>query len=335
VLARFYEPMKRYTAYLGTRRNEAGLVDYGLGDWYDIGPGRPGKAQLTPIALTGTAIYCADLAVMEKSADLLGRADDARAFAALAAGARSDFNRAFYHADKGVYSTGSQTANAMPLVFGLADPAQAPRVVDAIVADVRSRGNALTAGDVGYTYLLRALAAGGRSDVIFDMNNQSDRPGYGYQLAHGATSLTEAWDALASSSQNHFMLGHIMEWFYRDLAGIGCDPAGPGFARIIIQPALVGDLTWVKAACNTVRGRIESAWRRDGVNGTFEITIPQNTTATLYLPAAPGSVTESGQPAAQAPGVRFLRTDGDTALYEVGGGHYTFTTRLPANRPLK
>jgi hypothetical protein len=330
VLGRFYGPMKRYVDYLGTRRNEAGLINYGLGDWYDLGSGRPGKAQLTPIALTATASYYADLKVIEKTANLLGHAEDAQAYAALAAGTVADFNRGFFHPETGVYATGSQTANAMPLVLGLAAPAQAPRLLDALVADVRSRGNALTAGDIGYTYLLRALAAGGRSDVIFDMNNRSDRPGYGYQLAHGATSLTEAWDALRSSSQNHFMLGHIMEWFYRDLAGIGLDPAGPGFSRIAIQPSLVGDLTWVKAGYHSPRGLIESAWRRDGGKGTFEITIPPNTTATVRLPAVPGSVMESGRPAAQAPGVRFLRLENAAALYEVGGGHYTFTTLLPA-----
>src|SRR5258707_382297 len=101
-----------------------------------------------------------------------------------------------------------------------------PAIRDAIVQDVRNRTNSLTAGDVGYRYLLRALAEGERSDVIFDMNNQSDRPGYGLQLKKGATSLTEAWDARRSSSQNHFMLGKIMEWFYHDLAGLQCDPTG-------------------------------------------------------------------------------------------------------------
>ena len=51
--------------------------------------------------------------------------------------------------------------------------------------DVRAHGNGTTAGDVGYRYVLRALADGGRSDVIFDMNHQSERPGYGYQLGPG------------------------------------------------------------------------------------------------------------------------------------------------------
>ena len=112
------------------------------------------------------------------------------------------------------------------------DPTNRAAVLDAIVRDIRARSNALTAGDVGYRYLLLALAEGGRSDVIFDMNNQSEKPGYGYQLKKGATSLTEAWNAGRGSSQNHFMLGQIMEWFYHDVAGIGGDPAGPGFKKL-------------------------------------------------------------------------------------------------------
>ena len=138
---------------------------------------------------------------------------------------------------------------------------------------------------MGYRYLLRALADGGRSDAIFDMNNQSDKPGYGYQLAHGATSLTEAWNADRRASQNHFILGQINEWFYHDLGGIGCDPAGPGFKKIVIKPAVVGDLTWVKAGYDSVRGPIRSDWTREKGKFTLHLFIPPNTTAT----AAPTS----------------------------------------------
>jgi hypothetical protein len=330
VLGQYYGPMQRYVAYLGTRRTPTGLIDYGLGDWYDLGPARPGKAQLTPVALTATATYYADLTVMEKAARLLGHPGDAAGFAQLADATRAAFNRAFFHADTGTYATGSQTANAMPLVLGLADPATAPRVVAALAADVQGRGNALTAGDIGYTYLLRALAAGDRSDVIYAMNNQSDKPGYGYQLAHGATALTEAWDAQAGSSQDHFMLGHIMEWFYRDLAGIGPDPDGPGFKKILIRPTVVGDLTWVRAGYDSVRGRIASDWKRDGQKFTLHVTIPANTTATVFVPTTDAaSVQEDARPAAQSDGVKLLRTENQTAVFAVGSGNYTFTTTLP------
>ena len=330
VLARFYEPMKRYADYLGTRRNSDGLINYGLGDWYDLGPAKPGKAQLTPVALTATATYYADLVVLEKTARLLGRADDATAFAALAKDTREAFNHAFYHADRGSYATGSQTANAMPLVLGLADPAQAPRVLDALATELTAHGNTLTAGDVGYTYLLRALAAGGRSDLIYAMNNQSDRPGYGYQLAHGATALTEAWNALSSSSQDHFMLGHIMEWFYRDLAGIGADPDGPGFKKILIRPTVLNGMDWARANYDSVRGRITSAWKCDDLQFTLHVIIPANTTAMVVVPTAdPAAVQEGGRSATTAEGVAFLRAEKGAAVFTVGSGDYTFTSTLP------
>ena len=202
-------------------------------------------------------------------------------------------------------------------------------VVDAVVKDVRDRGNALTAGDVGYRYLLRALAEGGCSDVIYDMNNQSEKPGYGYQLKQGATSLTEAWDAGRASSHNHFMLGQIMEWFYHDLAGIGGDPDGAGFKKIIIRPAVVGDLTWVNCSYDSIRGRIASHWKREGNRFTLDVTIPANTTATLWVPAKqPGQVREGNSPAARSQGVKFLRGEEGRSLYEVGSGRYMFQSEL-------
>ena len=152
----------------------------------------------------------------------------------------------------GHYATGSQTAQAIPLVLGLVDSNRQDSVRAALVADVRTQG--LTAGDIGHRYLLRALADMERSDVIFALHSQTNKPGYGFILNRGATALTEGWDG--SSSQSHFMLGHIMEWFYHDLAGI--QPGAPGFKEIVIKPTIVGDLTWVKASYNSIHGPIVS-----------------------------------------------------------------------------
>ncbi len=240
----------------------------------------------------------------------------------------ASFNRSLFDKANGRYAQGSQTAQAMPLVVGLVEPADRDRVVAALVQSVRDAGTAPTAGDVGYHYLVRALADAGHSDLLFAMNNQDARPGYGYQLKLGKTSLTEAWDG--GSSQNHFMLGHIMEWFYHDLAGIQPDPASPAFRHIIIKPAMVGDLKWARARYDSIRGRIESRWRRDGDTLRLEVVIPANATATVYVPAGdPDRVTESGKPAAQSPGVKFLRFTAGVALYEVGSGDYAFAATQP------
>ena len=324
LLRAHYDAMKRYVAYLGSRSTNH-IVSHGLGDWYDLGPNPPGVAQLTPVPLTATAFYYYDSWILSQAAALLGKADDAAHYAQSAEAIRAAFNERFFTAATGQYATGSQCANAIALVMGLAQPAQRQSVLEAIVKDVRSRGNALTAGDVGYRYLLHALAQGGRSDVIFDVNNQSEKPGYGCQLLHGATSLTEAWDAGRASSQNHFMLGQIMEWFYHDLAGIGCDPAGPGFKKILINPAMVGDVTWAKATFKSIRGDILCSWTRGESGCSLKVAIPANTTATVFLPAKSAKeVTESGVSAERSQGVKLIRQEASRLVYEVASGQYEF-----------
>jgi alpha-L-rhamnosidase len=269
--------------------------------------------------------------ILAKVAGLLGKTDDASQYEQQAGRIHDAFNQTLFNPETNEYGSdkkiGSQCGNSIPLVMGLADPLNRPAVLDNIVKDVQVKG--LTAGDVGYRYLLRALADGGRSDVIYALNNQSDKPGYGYQLKLGKTSLTEAW--AGGESQDHFMLGQINEWFFHDLAGIQDDPSGPGFKKIIIKPAVVGDLEGVKASYDSISGKIVSEWKHAGPSVTFHVVIPPNTTATIWLPAANSEpARENNRPAASSTGITYLRMDGAYALYQVGSGDYTFTTTLPS-----
>jgi alpha-L-rhamnosidase len=275
-LADSYSTMARYMDYLESRSANH-LLSYGLGDWYDIGPGRPGYSQLTPRGLTASALWFADLRTLEKTARLLGRAGDAGKFASQAASVQAAFLQARFAAT-------SQTALAMPYVLGLAsDPAAIPN----LVADIRQRDNHTDAGDIGYHYVIRALLDAGRGDVLFDMATRTDAPSYGAQLAAGATALTEAWDASPGSSQNHLMLGHLEEWFYAGLAGIRPDTASPGLRRIRIEPEVVGGLTSVDATWDTFRGPVAVHWRLAGDDFHMTVEIPPGIDAEVSLPGKP------------------------------------------------
>jgi alpha-L-rhamnosidase len=334
-LRQAYGSMKAYVAYLAGRADARGLLNFGLGDWFDLGPGRPGKSQLTPPAVTATAYYYRDTCVVAAAAKILGFSADARQLTEQAGRIAAGFNRAFFHAESGDYATGSQCSDAVALDFGLVPAAERTRVQSALVADLRRHADAFTAGDVGYEAVLRALAAAGRSDLIYALNNQSAHPGYGYQLAHGATSLTEAWDAAPHASQDHFMLGQINEWLYHDLAGISGAADRPGFQAIVIQPAVVGDLTWVRAHFDSVRGRISSRWSRTGSHLTLEVEIPCNTTATVVVPNPQGgAVTDGGTPVQFESGVTFLRGAPGVTMFSVGSGAYRFETDLGGPVPL-
>jgi alpha-L-rhamnosidase len=266
---------------------------------------------------------------MSQIATLLDKQDDARQYSRLAAEIRAAWLARFQNAKGGTFATNSQCANSLALVMGLAEPEDRAQALEELVKDVHKHGNSMTAGDVGFRYLLLALAEGGQSDLIYTMIDQDDRPGYGYQLRKGATSLTEAWDANRHASHNHFMLGQIVEWFYKDLVGIDSDPAGPGFKKIIIRPTPVGDLEWAEATYKSVHGPIFVRWDRDNKDH-FKLftTIPANTTATVFLPAAADSeVLESGREVSKAPGVAFLRRDGDRNVYAIEAGTFSFESR--------
>jgi len=328
LIRQHYAAMKRYLAYLESIAKDD-IVSEGLGDWYDLVPGqRPGVAKLTLPPVTASAFYFYDAKVLSQFAEILGKTDEAKDYAAHAERIRASYNRKFYNAEKGCYASDSQCANALALVLGIAEPENRDKVLASLVRDVERSDYGITAGDVGFRFLLQALAQGGRSDVIYKMINQDDKPGYGYILKKGATSLTEAWDANNNSSHDHFMLGQIIEWFYKDLVGIDTDPAAPGFKRILIKPQPVGDLKWAQAGYDSIHGKISVRWENAADKFSLKVTIPANITATVFVPAKSAEqVTESGKPAGQANGVKFLRQEGDRAVFAVESGQYDFQAR--------
>jgi alpha-L-rhamnosidase len=329
-LRRHYSAMKRYVAYLSGRAKNH-LLSHGLGDWYDLGPGKPGKSQLTPVPLTATAFYYASVDTLARIAERLGRGDDARKFTLQAVKIAAAFHKAFFDPAQNRYATGSQTSHALPLVLGLVPPDRKAAVLEEIVRDVQERGNGITSGDVGYRYLLRALAAGGRSDVIYLMNHQETKPGYGFQLARGATSLTEAWNADPGSSQNHFMLGQIMEWFYCDLAGIAPDPDEPGFKSVLIRPQPIGYLGWARATHASPRGTIMVAWRREVGAFHLEIVLPPNVTGKVTLPIRNvEELTESGAPVNAVSGVYQVAISATQVSFVLASGRYEFRATTEA-----
>jgi len=317
VLEQSYPMMTRYVGYLGKKADHH-ILRHGLGDWYDIGPKFPGESQLTPKGITATAMYYYDLSILARVAGILGKTADEQAYRLQADAVKAAYNKAFFHEDTRQYASGSQTANAMSVYMGLVDSIYKADVVENIVADIRQHDNGITAGDIGYRYLLRVLDDEGRSDVIYDMNSRSDVPGYGLQLAQGATALTESWQGYHNASNNHFMLGHLMEWFYTGLAGIRPAAGSVAFRDIVIRPEPVGDVTFVNARYQSPYGEIMSSWKKEDNDFFLKITIPPNSRATVYLPASSTSdVTMDGKPLTNG------YKDGRFVV-STGSGNYSF-----------
>lgn len=334
-LSENYDAMRRYVDYL-TSTAKDGIVSHGLGDWYDYTRGgEVGESRLTPKTLTATAMYYRDAVLVSGAAKILGKAEDARRYAQLAESIRESFNRSLFKPDTNQYAEGSQTADSIPLVWDLVDPSRRAAVLQNLVKEVESR-DYLTAGDVGFRFLLRALAENGRSDLVYRLTHRTDEPGYGYQIEQGATSLTEAWDGRKVVSHNHCMLGHLQEWFHHDLVGVQRDPAELAFKKVVIHPNPVGDITWAKGSYQSPYGKIACEWKRGEKQFTLNATIPVNTTATIFLPAlSADGVAESGRPIAENQDIHFLRMQDGCAVYEVGSGDYEFTANIETSNVQK
>ena len=320
ILADHYDRLKRYVDYL-TGKASGHIVSIGLGDH------TPAKTE-TPVELLATAYYYTDTLIVSDIAGLLGRKQDARKYTDLAWKIKRAFNEEFFDPQTSQYANGSQTAMSCALYHGLTESQEREPVLNNLVANIENNNWHLDTGVLGTKYLFGVLTENGRADVAYTIANQRSFPGWGYWIDQGATTLWEQWTGRAS--RNHIMFGDISAWFYRALAGINPDPKGVGFKRIIIRPRPLGDLKWARAEHNSMYGRIESSWRRQGSKFMLDVTIPANTTATVYVPARDaGSVTEGGREAGRAKQVEFLRTEPGNAVFAVGSGRYRFASRLP------
>jgi len=315
VLEEHYEGMKGYVDYL-SRQADNHIVSIGLGDWC------PARTE-TPAEVTSTGYYYCDAQIVSKVARLLGKSEDAQRYAELARRIKEAFNRKYYDRQTGLYAGGTQTAMACALYWGLVTEDNKERVLHNLVENIRKNDNHLDVGILGTKYMLSTLTDNGHADVVYAMASKKTFPGWGYWIEQGATTLWEDWPGKAS--RNHIFFGDLSAWFYKTLAGINYYPDQPGFKHFIIKPHVLGGLTRAEADYDSIRGRISSRWEISTDVFILNVTIPANSTATIFLPGADRqAVTEGDRPAAQADGVQFTGKEAGRLLYSVGSGSYRF-----------
>jgi hypothetical protein len=214
---------------------------------------------------------------------------------------------------------------SMPLCVGLVDDSIQAKVLDNLVDSINANNKALTAGDVGFHYLVEALTNGGKSQLLYEMNARNDVPGYGYQLKKGATALTESWPALANVSNNHLMLGHLMEWFYTGLGGINQDDCSSGYKDIVIKPEIKVDIHSASTSYQSPYGQIKCEWKKQKNGNIINIDIPVNSSAKVILPAGiKASVTVESIPIENHPEVHVLKREEGQLVCSIGSGKYSF-----------
>jgi len=341
VLRQHYEAMKQWTDYMAGFLEQDLMPRNTYADWCF-----PPKAaaEMTVInstdpALTtsgnlmSTAVFYHDLRLMARSARLLGKAGEAEQFETLAGRMKVAFNRRYYDPQAGYYDNGTQTACVLPLAFGLVPEESKARVFAHLVEKITvESGNHLGTGLIGGHYLMRVLSDNGRPDLAFAIATQTSYPSWGYMISKGATTMWELWngdtaDAGMNSRNIVMLIGDLNIWLHEYLGGIRPDPEAPGFKKIIIKPEMVAGLAWVRDSYDSIHGRIRSEWHQSAGQFDLRVTIPANTTATVYLPAKNlDSVTENGRSGENISGVTSAIMEGDRAVLAIGSGDYHFVS---------
>jgi len=324
ILRENFEAMRTYVD--GVARRTAGLIYRdGYGDWCAPNKGT-WESYFSNVAPVNTAVFYQCAQAVANAASVLGDRPAAKRYLALGDSIRMAYNAAFLRPSADTYGNGSQTEDILPLVTGIAPPerreAVAGHLVHTIVVD---KDGHLDTGITGTQYIGDVLCDHGYGDLAVNVFTQGTYPGFGHQVALGATTTWEQWYSKGEmNSHNHAMFSGAAATLFSRLGGVR--PVEAGYRRFIVRPAVVDSLHWVRVSVETARGRVRSAWERQGKRYALEVEVPVGAEAEVYVPsAATGTVMEGGVPAQGSPGVRSLGRRGGAAVFGVGSGVYRFT----------
>jgi len=329
ILQEHYSAMERFIEFNVNRSTKELLPParfHCFGDWLNIDAD-------TPREVIYTAYFAYSTQLMGRIASALNKQDDALKYNRLFERIKISFNET-YVAEDGRIKGDTQCGYVLAIAFDLLEPNMRKLAAKHLVDDIKRRNWHLSTGFVGTKDLMLALAKIGRNDVAYRLFHNDTFPSWGFSIKHGATSIWERWNGWTPdkgfydpdmNSFAHYSFGAVGQWMFENIAGINTDT--PGFEHIIIKPQPGGRLTFAKSGFESIRGSIATDWQIRNDQLILNVTIPANTTATVYIPAQNANeVTESNMPADKAEGVKFLRMEADAVVYEVGSGTYSFAS---------
>lgn len=302
LLAQYYPAMQRYLAYLQGQptRWVDGVYDYGLGDW--ITTESPAMPRAIPSSFGVWAVEDG----LAKVATALGQ--DASAYRAQADALAKAVWAKYYNPATGLFGGGGQGATALALDMGAVPADSRAGQTQHLVDTIEAAGWHLVMGEISFPSVLRVLSNAGRDDIVYRIATQSTSPSLGHQVQAGLTALGETWDGGSGQSQDHFMLGAMDGWLTTRLTGIGQAADSVGFRQLVINPAVVGDLTSASGSYETPNGRVSTAWTKSEREYRLTVTVPPGSTAEVHVPQFRG---------------------GADAVYRVGSGTHTFRSSIP------
>lgn len=339
-IIKHYSSMKKWMDYMKGKYMKGFIVTKDkYGDWcvppesLEMIRSRD-SLRTTNGGLIATAYYYHLLQLMKKFALLSGNNNDADAYDALGQNIRSAFNKKFYNDQRNCYDNNTITANLLPLYFGMVPDSLKKTVVNNIYDKIKVKDNMhISTGVIGTQWLMRGLTDNGHPGIAYALASNKTYPSWGYMVEQGATTIWELWNGNTANpqmnSQNHVMLlGDLLIWLYEDLAGISSDDKAIAFKKIIMKPSFPGGLNEVNASYQSLYGTISSHWKKENNDLIWNIRVPANTKAVVYIPAdSMDDIKEGDKAADKSESIHFLKMEKRDIVVEIGSGVYSFIVK--------
>jgi alpha-L-rhamnosidase len=332
--------MKLWLDYMMDRHMEDYILTKdSYGDWCappkTIEEGRGKNANVKyPSKLISTAFLYKFLFMMQDFAELTGNQEDIPQYQVIADSVKEAFNNDFFNESEAIYGEGKMTDNLLALAFNLVPENKKEEVLSSLEDIIMIENNGhLSVGLVGVQWLMRTLTENGMEEIAYKLATNTSYPSWGYMVENDATTIWELWNANTAApqmnSQNHvMMLGDLIIWNYENLAGIKTSPIKTGFKEIIMDPIMPDDLDFVKASYESVYGKIISHWIKTDSTITWNIEIPANTSAKVYLPTQDkNAINESDKNIGDVVGINSISVVNNKLLLELGSGNYSFSIK--------
>jgi alpha-L-rhamnosidase len=336
ILDQQFESMRAWVDYIkaiddasGGKRLWTGGEHFG--DWLSLDASDPtSRRGGTAHDFIASAFYCYSAGLVARAANVLGRTQQADAYACLAAEIKAAIQEEYFTAT-GRLAVPTQTGYVLAIYMDLVPEAFRERAQDDLIARLKEDNTHLRTGFVGTPYLCRVLSNIGANDLAYKLLLNEDYPSWLYAVNLGATTIWERWNSLnpdgsisstGMNSLNHYAYGSIVEWMYRDMCGLSpvCgDDLVTGFRTARIAPKPDKSLQWARARYHSAAGCYESGWRiSDAGQLTIDLVIPFNASARVVLPDANiAQVSINGSPLSDGEQI------GSRVELTLGAGRYT------------
>jgi alpha-L-rhamnosidase len=283
-------------------------TQFQFGDWCDPdAPGdRPWEAKVSA-DYVANSFFAHSLDLLARAERLVGEKTAAESFESLSRALKADI----WH-QMGEAARLTTAGCSIALEFDIAPAEQRTALAQHLADMVKNDEGMITTGFLATPLVLHALSKNGHADAAYAMLMRRDFRSWLYAIDKGATSIWERWDAIREDgsihtgamdtepdgqddssmiSFNHYAYGAVVDWIYRNVAGIAPSLDGPGYQTAVIEPKPANGLTFAKAEIKSALGKWAIDWKLDPDQKLIvNLDVPFGAKAEVQLPAQGHSV---------------------------------------------